>query len=192
MRTGVFGGAFDPVHLGHLLVADDVRRRLRLRRVLLVPTFRPPHRGKTAAPYRHRRRMLELAVSGWRELEVCPVEEERPEPSYTVDTLRVLRVRLPDESLHLIVGADQYREMNRWHAPAELVRLARIVVMDRPGVARPRAFRRHPARRIRFVPVLPVDLSAALVRTRLAKRASVEYMLPTVVSDYIATHRLYR
>ncbi len=192
MRTGVFGGTFDPIHLGHLLVADDVRRRLKLDRVLFVPTFNPPRRAATGAPYADRREMVRRAIRNWPGLEFCGVEEKRAGPSYTVDTLETLRSTRKDDALWLIVGADQYRSMATWHRPDQLTRLARIAVMDRPGVARPKPYRSHNPRRVRFVPVMPVDISAAGVRERLAKRKSVRYMLSSVTSEYVKAKRLYR
>jgi len=191
MRIGVFGGAFDPIHLGHLLVADDARRRLGLDRVLLVPTSRPPHRPRPRAPFADRMRMVEVATRGWPGLEPCGVEGERPGRSYTVDTLRRLRARLPGARFWLLLGADQYRDMAGWHEPRAVGRLARIAVLDRPGQPRPRVFRGHDPRRVSFVPVMAVDLSAAQVRARLARHRSVGYMLATSVSDYIRTHRPY-
>lgn len=192
MRTGVFGGTFNPVHLGHLLVADDVRSRLKLDRVLFIPCFRPPHKPNHLVPFRHRSAMTEIALKSWSGFELCTIEENRSGPSYTVDTLKELRSRLKGDSLYLIIGVDQYQEIAGWRAPEELTRLARLVVMDRPGKARPPVFPGHNPDRVRFLPVVQVDISAALIRKRLAKGESVQYMLPVPVSGYINRHRLYR
>ena len=191
LRLGVFGGSFNPVHLGHLLVADDVRRRLHLDRVLFVPAFRPPHKRGPIAPYRHRLRMVRLATASEPGFEVCRIEEQRPGPSYTVDTLAGLRSQYTGASLYLIVGSDQYREIRTWHRPELLPRLARVVVMSRPGVRRPALFAGHSRRRVMFCPVMPVDISAAAIRARLAKGRSVRYMLPVSVNEYVRRHHLY-
>ncbi len=191
MRTGVFGGSFDPVHLGHLLVAEDARRRLGLDRVLFVPCPRPPHKRRRLAGFRHRVAMLRRALRGRPGLELSLVEDRRPGPHFTVDTLAELHRLYPGDRLFLLLGADQYAGMASWHEPDRLARLARIVVMTRPGTARPPLFAGHPAGRVRFLSVIPVDVSARLVRARLAKGSSVEYILPSSVLAYIKQHRLY-
>jgi nicotinate-nucleotide adenylyltransferase len=191
MRIGVFGGAFNPPHYGHLLAADDVRRTLGLDRVLFVPTFHPPHKDSQLAPYEDRVAMTRLALKNRPGLELHPLEHKLPVPSYTVATLRHIRKENPGVSLYLIVGTDQYRDMATWHQPDSLDRHARIVVMDRPGAPRPSLFPGHRPSRVRFVPVVPVDISAALIRKRLAKRESVEYMLPATVGTCISRNRLY-
>lgn len=192
MRLGVFGGAFDPVHLGHLLVADWVRLALRLDRLLLVPTFVPPHRRAPAAAYRHRKAMLGLGCRILPGLELLPIEERLPAPSYTVETLAAIRRESPGASLWFILGADQYAEMPRWHEPARVGRLARLAVISRPGAPRPRLWSGNSPARVRFLDVIPVDVSSAAVRARLASGRSVRYMLPTEVDRYISRHRLYR
>jgi nicotinate-nucleotide adenylyltransferase len=188
----VFGGSFNPIHLGHLLVADDVRRKLRLDRILFVPAFRPPHKRGPMTAYRHRLAMTRLAVAGEAGFELCRIEERREGPSYTVDTLRELRRVYPAALLFLIVGSDQYQEMAKWHEPRALTQLSRIVVMLRAGSQRPSLFPGHARGRVRLVEVIRVAMSAAMVRERLAKGLSVRYMLPVKVSEYIARHRLYR
>lgn len=190
MRVGVFGGAFDPIHLGHLLVAEDVHRRLRLESLLFVPTCSPPHR-RTSAPYVHRLEMVRLAIEGWSPFRLCPIEEDRPGPSYTVATLQALRRLFPRDSLYLLVGSDQYREMPKWRCPELLTHLARLVVMERHGHPKTRLFPAHNPRRVRFLPIMKIGISAALVRARLAEGKHARYLLPTAVSDYIEGKRIY-
>lgn len=192
MRSGILGGSFDPIHLGHLIVADDVLRRLKLDRIVFVPAFCPPNRGRPVAGYRHRLEMVRRATAFHPRFEVSAVESSRPGPSFTVDTLACLQAANPSDRLHFILGRDQYALMPRWNRPGDLTRLARLVVMSRPGAARPPLFAGHPARRVRFLDVIPVGISAAAVRARLAKGVSVSYILPTPVCDYVRRHRLYR
>jgi nicotinate-nucleotide adenylyltransferase len=192
LRLGVFGGSFDPVHLGHLLTADDVRRQLRLDRVLFIPAYRPPHKRGPLTPYRRRLTMARLAVDAQPGFELCPIEERRPGPSYTVDTLRALQLLYPGASLYLIVGSDQYRDVASWHRPDLLTDLARVVVMSRPGVEQPPLYPKHDAERVLFRSIIPVGISAAAIRARLAKGRSVRYMLPVRVARYVGRHRLYR
>ncbi len=191
-RLGVFGGSFNPIHLGHLLAADDVMRQLRLDRALFVPTCRPVHKRGPLAPYRHRLEMTRLAIDGEPGFELCRIEEQRPGPSYTVETLSELQLQCPGAALFLIIGSDQYREVSSWHRPDRLTRLARVVVMSRPGVERPALFPGHAPKRVLFRSIIPVAISAAAVRARLAKGHSVRYMLPVRVTEYVKRHCLYR
>ena len=192
MVRAVFPGTFDPIHLGHVLVADDVRRRLRLDRVLFIPTWRPPHKRGPLTSYRHRLEMTRLAISGVPGFESCAVEQDRPGLSYPVDTRAELRSRYRGASLYLIVGSDQYRDVSTWQRPDLLTCLARVVVASRPGVERPALFPEHDPKRVLYRSVIPVGISAAAVRARLAKGSSVRYMLPVGVVEYLRRHRLYR
>jgi len=192
MRTGVFGGSFDPVHFGHLLVAEDAMSVLGLDRVLFVPCPVPPHKPKPKASFKDRAAMTKRALRGRKGLELSPIESRRPGPHYTADTLAELRREFPKDSFYLLVGNDQYQDMARWHEPKRLTRLARIAVISRPGSEKPRRFPAHPRLRVRFVEVIPVDISSRLIRARLAKGRSVEYMLPSSVLTYIKQRRLYR
>jgi nicotinate-nucleotide adenylyltransferase len=192
MRSGIFGGSFDPIHLGHLIVADDVLRKLALDRVVFVPAFHPPHRNAPLADYRHRLEMVRRATKFHSQFEASAVESGKPGPSFTVDTLAALRAANPADRLYFILGQDQYAAMGHWHRPGELPRLARLVVMSRPGTDRPPLFPGHSAACVRFLDVTPVAVSAAAIRARLAKGASVSYILPTSVQAYLRQHRLYR
>jgi nicotinate-nucleotide adenylyltransferase len=191
MRLGIIGGSFNPIHLGHLVVAMDVLRRLRLDRVVFVPSFQPPHKAGPLVDFRHRLRMVQLATAAEPLFAVSAVESERSGPSYTVDTLAALRLAYPRTTLFFMMGSDQYRSMRTWHEPERLTRLAQLVVMTRPGIARPRLYPGHACARVRFVAVPQVSISAAVIRDRLAKGESIRYMLPTPVRSYISRHRLY-
>jgi len=168
-----------------------MRYQLRLDRILFVPAYHPPHKHGPLTAYRHRLSMTQLAIDSEPGFKLCAIEESRPGPSYTVDTLRELRSLHPGATLHLIVGSDQYRDVASWHQPGRLTNLARIVVMSRPGEERPPLFPGHDPKRVRFCPVIPVGISAAAIRARLAKNLSIRYMLPVVVAEYLRRHRLY-
>ncbi len=191
MRLGVLGGSFDPVHAGHLLVAEDVRQKLKLDRVLFIPSFAPPHKPAPIASYHHRLSMIRLAIKSMPGTELLPVEESLPVPSYTVHTLKAVKERFPGSSRYFLLGADQYQTMAHWHEPLALARLARLVVMSRPGVPKPALFPGHTPNRVRMLDVVAVAVSAAVIRQRLAKGLSVRYILPEAVLEYINRHRLY-
>ncbi len=191
MRIGIFGGAFDPVHLGHLMVAEDVAYKLHLDKLLFVPSFQPPHRPAPIAPYHHRVKMLQLATQHNSKFGISTIEKELPVPSYTINTLSALRPSFPGASLYLILGYDQYKTIAAWHRPADLTRLARLVVISRPGIGKPPRFRYHNPARLVFLPVIPVAISAALIRCRLSRGLSIFYLVPTSVSQYIYQHKIY-
>jgi nicotinate-nucleotide adenylyltransferase len=191
-RIGVFGGTFDPPHVGHLIVAHDAAEALGLDRLLLVLAARPPH--KPAERYADpgvRLEMLRAAVEGDPLLEASDLELERPGPSYTVDTLRAIEEGHPDAELHLLVGVDQWRELGSWKEPRELARLATIVVMARAGEDPSRL---DPGIGVvcRAVPVTRIDLSSSEVRARVRAGRSVRHLVPAAVEEIIRVHALYR
>lgn len=190
-RIGVFGGTFDPPHVGHLIVARDVVEALDLERLLLVPAGEPPHKPERAtAPPDVRVRMLEAAVEGDARLRVSRIEVERSGPSYTVDTLRELARLHPGEELHLIIGVDQLREFSSWRQPEEVARLARLVVMAREGLD-PADVAPGVGVAYETVRVTRVDLSSTSVRRRVREGRSVRYRVPEAVRRIIEDEELY-
>lgn len=200
-RIGVFGGTFDPVHFGHLVLAQDAFERLELDRLLLVPCRTPAHKsgGAFAAP-EDRAAMLELAVEGDPRFEVSRVEFERDGPSYTIDTLLELRRRHPGARFSLLVGADTLLELHGWRRIGDLLALCEVASFPRPGTdlagrsaadlgfADPELAARLWARRVEGH---RVDVSSTEVRMRLAEGLSIRYLVPDPVAMYIAEHRLY-
>jgi nicotinate-nucleotide adenylyltransferase len=187
--VGLFGGSFDPVHHGHLIVARAVAEAAGLREVWFVPAREQPFKaGRHAAPPEHRVAMLELAIAGEPGFRVEPVELERPSPSFTVDTLHALKAREPGVRFALLVGADAARELPQWKDAAALPGLATLVVFARPGTRLPENL---PARTV-VVEAPQVDISATAVRARVRAGRSVRYLVPDAVAAYVATHGLYR
>ena len=209
----ILGGTFDPVHYGHLRVADEVRRTLAPAEVVLVPAKDPPHRGAPRASTSDRVRMLELALAEFPALSLDLREIERPGKSYTVLTLEELRSEAPDRPLALLVGADAFLGLPQWHRWRELFALAHVVVATRPGAALataamspqlrdewerrladdPGALRQRTAGSIVVTSVVPQPISATAIRAALARGAADEVrgLLPSAVLAYIETHRLY-
>jgi nicotinate-nucleotide adenylyltransferase len=186
MRTGIFGGCFDPVHNGHLLAALDVLERLRLDRMLFLLSARPPHKN-CVLPWARRRALLRLALRPYPAFELSSIEDERPGPSFTVDTLAMLHRSLPRDRLFLVIGTDQHRELRTWKFPERLTDYADLVVLARPGV---RAVRRRAG--IRFLRVRQVEISSSEVRSRIRADLSVRNMLPDAVHRAIVRDRLYQ
>jgi nicotinate-nucleotide adenylyltransferase len=208
----MLGGTFDPVHYGHLRLADDVRRALALAEVRLVPAADPPHRPPPAAAPRDRVAMLELAVREFPGLVVDTREIARAGKSYTVDTLTALRAELPRTPLLLLLGADQFRSLPSWHRWRALFDVAHVVVIPRPEVALdeglpapmaqawqarhiddPQGLRSRIAGSIYEQPVSPQPISSTAIRAALGEGHPVEIagLLPPAVLAYIHSNGLY-
>jgi nicotinate-nucleotide adenylyltransferase len=195
VRIGILGGSFDPIHFGHLAIAEEARLALALDRVLFVPAARQPLKlAGHAAPAAARLEMTRLACASNDAFVVSTAELERPGPSFTVDTLATLRAAGDDE-LFFILGADALGDFPRWHAADRIIRLARVVVFDRPGT------RADTASVARALPGLDerltriegplLDLSSTVLRQRVARGLPIRYQTPDPVVDFIAAHDLY-
>ncbi|MDF3044066.1 MAG: nicotinic acid mononucleotide adenylyltransferase [Ornithinibacter sp.] len=191
MRTGVFGGTFDPIHRMHLLIARAVRRESRLDRVLFVPTGASSHRGAhEAADPVHRAAMISAACSEEPQFALCLVDVERSRPTYTIDTLTDLRRQFgPREELILVLGADNLAAIPTWHRGPELMASAHCIAVSRPGhqLVDPG----FPSGRLSLVHVPPLRFSATTVRRRAALGMPIGALVPMAVERYIVEHDLY-
>jgi nicotinate-nucleotide adenylyltransferase len=188
LRLGLFGGTFDPPHVGHLLVAQEVSEQLSLDRVLFVVSGRPPHKlGEVVTAPHIRAEMTNGAVEGNPNFEVSEVEFRRAGPTYTVDTLRLFRSIHPDSELFFILGADQLAEFHEWNEPEEILRLATLVAVARDGVV-------PDGLGVDCVPLtIPrLDISSSEIRTRIRAGRSARYLVPDATRRIIETHCLYR
>jgi nicotinate-nucleotide adenylyltransferase len=186
MKLGVFGGTFDPPHLGHLVVAQEVHFRLGLDTVLWVPAAIPPHKtGQAITPGPIRLEMVRAAIRGDDRFQASDMELRRDGPSYTVDTLRQLRDERPDDALFLIVGADQLAELSTWREPEAILELATLVGFARDGEA-PGA-----PEGARIVAVPRLDISSTAVRARWARGEPVRYLVHRDVEAIMERERLY-
>ena len=195
MRVGIVGGTFDPIHLGHVAVAEGAADCVPLDRVLLIPAAQPPHRGPAAAPVQDRLEMVRIAAAGHPRLEVSDVEVRRPGPSYTVDTLRELARERPGDELHLVLGWDAAREIGAWRDPDEVMRLARLVVVPRPGYRPPgpddlAAAGIDPERTF-LCDVTTPDLESRDIRRMLQRGEGLAGLLHPGVEAYLRARRLY-
>jgi len=189
------GGTFDPIHVGHVAMAEAAADCAGLDRVLLVPAGLPPHRGPATADAADRLAMCRLAAAGHARLEVSDVELSRTGPSYTVDTLRALARERPDADLHLLLGWDAARDIRSWRSPDEVMRSARLVVVTRPGYAAPaerdlRAAGIDPERAI-LCDVPTPDVESTDVRRLVERGASLAGLVDPAVEAYLRHHRLY-
>jgi nicotinate-nucleotide adenylyltransferase len=193
MRIGLLGGTFDPVHLGHLIMAEQARVELGLERIIFVLTSNPPHKpAAEISPVAHRLAMLNLALANHPQFEVSTVELERPGISYTVDTLRHFRCSpdFAEAELYLIIGADNILELNKWKEPYAIVSMARLAVYPRPGIdvqsASPKFLR---AAEILHGPQF--EISASDIRWRCSQGLSIRYFVLEEVREYILRNHLY-
>lgn len=196
-RVGVFGGTFDPIHLGHLIAAEDARERLGLDEVLFIPAGQPWFKaGAAVSAAHHRLAMARLAIKGNPRFRVSDIEIRRPGPSYTIDTLEALAAARPGAELYVLLGLDALREMRRWRDPGRVFAMARVVGMARPGasldLAELDAAAPDARRRALIVDGPRVDISGTDIRRRIAAGMSARYRLPSDVADYARRHGLYK
>jgi nicotinate-nucleotide adenylyltransferase len=199
VRIGVLGGSFDPIHIGHLVIAEEARLRLSLDTVLFVPTgFQWMKEGRQTAPGAERIEMVRLATASNAAFEVSDVEVSRPGPSYTVDTLSILRrQRGPEAELFFILGQDALADLPRWSRPEQLLQLCTLVAMprvDSPPVDLAGLERQLPGLRDRLVLLEDaprLEVSSSALRARIARNESVRYLVPDAVAEYIARRGLY-
>lgn len=189
MKLGIFGGSFDPVHLGHLLVAQAAVEELGLDRLFFVPTAQSPFKPETPhAPAAERARLLRLALAGQTHYEVDDQEIKRGGVSYTIDTLRDYARRFPQARLFYLIGADNLAKLPVWREAAELARLAEFVTIPRPGghtVNFPAPFRG------RSLEGFPFGVSSSQIRARVKASLPIDQLVPTAVVEAIRNYRLY-
>jgi nicotinate-nucleotide adenylyltransferase len=201
-RVGILGGTFDPVHYGHLVIAEEVREALALDRVLFVPAAAPPHKvGLAITPAEDRAAMVELAIAGNPAFAMSRTELDRGGLSYTADTLAELAREAADagviRELYFILSTEALAGLPTWHDPQRILSLCSLAVVSRPGTPIPSAPELEEcfgpaAGRIFPVTTVPLAHSASLVRARAGAGQSIRYLVPPAVEAYIHEHRLYR
>lgn len=212
MKVGLLGGTFNPIHNAHLRVAETVRDRLALDRIIFIPAATPPHKELAGAiSFEHRKNMVERAIADNAHFAVSDIEQQRGGRSYTVDTLRELQQSSPDDEHFFIIGSDSFLEIASWFNISEIFRLANIVVVERPAAAisdltapLPVALRSefcyiHDEMRLThrsgfsvfYLPDTPLAISSSAVRQLLREGRSIRYLVPDRVARYIDEKRIY-
>jgi nicotinate-nucleotide adenylyltransferase len=196
VRVGIYGGVFNPPHHGHLVAAQEAHWQLGLDVVVWVPVGEPPHRVIESDPGAEARfEMVELAIAGDERFRASRIELEREGPSYTVDTLRGLREREPEDELFLILGGDQALALRTWHEPEDVLELATIAVFERGSSTRNAIGitigRMAGADRVRFLEMPRIDISSTMVRRRAAAGKPIRYLVPDKVANFIGAQNLY-
>jgi nicotinate-nucleotide adenylyltransferase len=196
MRLGLYGGTFDPIHLGHLILAEQCREACGLDRLWLIATGSPPHKPGGRTPVGHRLEMVKIAIAGHPAFAASDIEAKRPGPHYSVETLEAIRQDHPDDELFFLIGADSLADLPTWREPERIAQIATIVVVNRPGIEEADPSRlpdfgpgSHP---LAWVSIPPVGIASSDLRRRLAEGRSIRYMVPRGVEAYIEAHGLYR
>ncbi len=200
MRIGIFGGTFDPIHLGHLLMAEQCREQANLEQVWFIPAAQPPHKmDAELSPFDRRVEMLELALAGAPRFRVDRLEAERAGPSYTSETLAELNQRYAEANFFLLLGADCLPDLPKWYQAPSILDQATLLVVPRPGESilsreqLARTLKLEPTRvRLRIVDAPEIGLASHQIRQRVAAGRSIRYMVPHAVEVYIHEKQLYR
>lgn len=196
-KIGVIGGTFDPIHYGHLAAAEEARARVGLDKVTFVVARLPPHKlDEEVTPVQHRLAMVRLGIASNPFFEISTVDMERPGPSYTVDTISMLREQWGEDSqVFFIMGLDSLAEMPTWHQPERLIQLCRLVAVTRPGIEvdLPALERLIPglSARLEIIDMPEVEISSSDLRRRVREGLPIKYQVPEEVERYIREHRLY-
>lgn len=191
MRLGLFGGSFDPPHIGHLLVAQDAREALRLDRLLIVPAGTQPLKEGLQTPAQHRLAMTRACFADIPDIVVDPVEVERGGLSYMVDTVDAVQRANPTAHIHLLVGEDVVPTLSRWREPARLLGMVQLVVLTRGSDDTPVALPPGINATMMRLPTRRVDVSSTEIRTRVRDGRSLKGFVPDAVAAYIASTGLY-
>jgi nicotinate-nucleotide adenylyltransferase len=191
-RIGILGGTFDPIHLGHLVMAEQVREKLRLNQVIFIPSANPPHKTeRKLSPAGDRFQMTRLGVDGNSKFLVSDLELKRRGLSYTIDTLKQLKKLYPGQEIYFLTGSDVLDEIQTWREPEQIYVQAKVVIAIRPGFDRFDPENRFAKKSI-IVPIIGIDVSSSQIRAKVRKGESIRYLVPIKVEEYINRKKLYR
>jgi len=211
--VGIFGGTFNPIHLGHLIIAENSREKLNLKKIIFVPSCYPPHKKTPEIGASHRYQMAKLAISPNPYFVLSAIEVKRKNKSYTIDTIRALKkLYSKEKNFYFILGLDAYLAINTWKDIEKLAGLVKFVVVKRPGYqgdtscqiatsSPPLCFAKRSSgdflamtpkfKNVKFLDLGPIGISSTEIRKRIKEKKSVRYLLPKNVMDYIFQHHLY-
>lgn len=197
MKLGIFGGTFNPPHVGHLILADTATDALSLDRVFFVPAADPPHKqGLPRAAVEHRVAMLELSIAGNNMFEISRVDVDRPGPHYAYEMVKIFTEQYPDADLHFLMGSDSLRDLLTWSYPDELLKYCKIVVMSRPVVPPDMdiLYAELPDLRRKLISISSpeIEISSTNIVARIKNGQSIRYRLHEAVREYIYEHGLYQ
>ena len=191
-KIGILGGTFDPIHIGHLILAEQVREQFQLEWVIFIPSASPPHKTERKLSLAtHRFEMTKLALEENRFFSVSDIELKREGLSYTVETLRKLKELYTDSEIYFLTGSDVLNEITTWKNPEEIYRLAKIVIAVRPGFDKFDPENRFAKKSI-IVDITGIDISSTQIREKVKKGESIKYLVSSKVEEYIKSRNLYK
>jgi nicotinate-nucleotide adenylyltransferase len=193
MKIGLFGGTFDPVHIGHLIFAETVRSDYGLNRILFIPAAVPPHKpGIRVSSAEDRLEMLKLAIEDYSHFEVSDVEIRRGSISYTIDTIQWFQESefWKENTFFLIIGSDSLYDMKHWKHPEKILSKIRVLVIERPGFSREKIGNTG-SKQIQWISVPQMDISSTEIRKRVQERKTIRYWVPRKVEDFIHDREMY-
>lgn len=192
IKTGIFGGAFNPVHNGHVRLAEEAVKQLKLKKLLIIPTFDSPHKATKLAPFDDRAEMCRRAFSHIEGTEVCDIERRLGGKSFTINTVRALRDELPDAQFFLLIGGDMLFSFAEWYKYESLLKETKVCAVARDNDSFVDMMEvANEMGRVRVLPTKAVEVSSTDIREKAAKGESISGLVPASVADYIAQNSLY-
>lgn len=191
-KTGIFGGAFNPVHNGHVRLAEEAVKQLKLKKLLIIPTFVSPHKNTALAPFEDRSEMCRRAFSHIEGAEICDIEKRLGGTSYTINTVRALKNERPDEQLFLLIGGDMLFSFGEWYKYESLLKETKVcaVARDNDSLVDMMEFANEMGR-VRVLPTKAVEVSSTEIRERLLRGGDISQLVPKSAAEYIAEKGLY-
>jgi len=187
MKIGILGGTFNPIHIGHLILAEEAREKLKIDKIIFVPAYLPPHKDNLdIASASHRFEMVKLAIRGNKYFVASDLEIKRDSRSYTIDTVREFRKSYPQDDLYFIIGSDLLNYLDDWKDLSEIIKIVSFIVATRPGYA----LEKIPSH-ISTLPIRAVDISGFEIRRAIKEKKSFRYLVPEAVYRYIVKEKLY-
>jgi nicotinate-nucleotide adenylyltransferase len=188
MKIGILGGTFNPIHIGHLILAEEAREKLSLDKIIFVPAYLPPHKDSAdIAPAKQRLEMVKVAIRTNRKFSVSDIEIKRDGRSYTIDTLRAFKEIYPRDELYFIIGSDLLKYLDEWKELKDIIAMVKFIAATRPGYA----LEKIPSY-ISTLPIRAVDVSGFEIREAIRQGKSFRYLVPEAVFRYICKKRLYQ
>lgn len=191
-KTGIFGGAFNPVHNGHVRLAEEAAKQLKLKKLLIIPTFVSPHKNTALAPFEDRMEMCRRAFSHIEGAEICDIEQRLGGTSYTINTVRALKSERPEEQLFLLIGGDMLFSFGEWYKYESLLKETKVcaVARDNDSLVDMMEFANEMGR-VRVLPTKAVEVSSTEIREKAAQGGDISQLVPKAVAEYIAEKGLY-
>ena len=191
MRLGILGGSFDPIHLGHLKIAEFCQKELKLDFILFIPAGNPPHKS-VFVDYQHRFAMVKLAIKEHKNFRISDIEKSSSSPTYTLNTLKKTKKLYPNDEIFFFIGEDNVSEIQSWYDYKELFHYAKFVVLSRNVESRKSFKYLNYFDKLHFLNMPEIDISSSMIRNNLAKNLSIDGFVPKVVENYIRKNKLYR